>query len=70
MSIYLVCTGEPSALEENSITCRVVSSGRNTKPHICVGFAGDCAVETNQGLHLVYISAGTNPFQLINQSVK
>lgn len=34
------------------------------------GFAGDSAVETNQGLHLVYMHAGTNPFEVINQAVK
>lgn len=34
------------------------------------GFAGDRAVETNQGLYLVYMHAGTNPFEVINQAVK
>jgi raffinose synthase len=34
------------------------------------GFAGDHAVETNQGLHMVYMHAGTNPFEVINQAVK
>lgn len=34
------------------------------------GFAGDSAVETNQGLHTVYLHAGTNPFEVINQAVK
>lgn len=34
------------------------------------GFAGDNDVETNQGLHLVYMHAGTNPFEVINQAVK
>jgi raffinose synthase len=33
------------------------------------GFAGDSAVETNQGLNLVYMHAGTNPFEVINQAV-
>jgi raffinose synthase len=32
--------------------------------------SGDSSVETNQGLHLVYMHAGTNPFEVINQSVK
>jgi len=32
--------------------------------------SGDNAVVTNQGLYLVYIHAGTNPFQVINQAVK
>ncbi|MCI05336.1 putative galactinol-sucrose galactosyltransferase 2, partial [Trifolium medium] len=30
----------------------------------------DHAVETNQGLHMVYMHAGTNPFEVINQAVK
>ncbi|KAL0316826.1 UNVERIFIED_CONTAM: putative galactinol--sucrose galactosyltransferase 2 [Sesamum radiatum] len=30
---------------------------------------GDNAVETNQGLYLVYMHAGTNPFEVINQAV-
>jgi len=34
------------------------------------GFAGDPAVQTNHGLHLVYMHAGTNPFEVINQAVK
>lgn len=37
---------------------------------VCLGFAGDNAVETNQGLYLVYMHAGTNPFEVINQAVK
>jgi len=37
---------------------------------IWFGFAGDHAVETNQGLHMVYMHAGTNPFEVINQAVK
>uniref|UniRef100_A0A803P6L3 galactinol--sucrose galactosyltransferase n=1 Tax=Cannabis sativa TaxID=3483 RepID=A0A803P6L3_CANSA len=32
--------------------------------------SGDKSVETNQGLHLVYMHAGTNPFEVINQAVK
>jgi len=34
------------------------------------GFAGDPAVQTDHGLHLVYMHAGTNPFEVINQAVK
>ena len=34
------------------------------------GIAGDNDVETNQSLHLVYMHAGTNPFEVINQAVK
>lgn len=37
---------------------------------VWIGFAGDNAVKTNQGLHLVYMHAGTNPFEVINQAVK
>lgn len=33
------------------------------------GFAGDSAVVTNQGLNLVYMHAGINPFEVINQAV-
>ena len=32
--------------------------------------AGDNAVETDQGLHLVYMHAGLNPFEVIDQAVK
>ncbi|KAL8041463.1 hypothetical protein ABFX02_10G167000 [Erythranthe guttata] len=32
--------------------------------------SGDNAVETDQGLNLVYVHAGTNPFEVINQAVK
>lgn len=31
---------------------------------------GDTAVQTCQGLHLVYMHAGTNPFEVVNQAVK
>ena len=34
------------------------------------GFAGDNDVVTRQGINLVYIHAGTNPFEVINQAVK
>ncbi|KAB2604163.1 galactinol--sucrose galactosyltransferase 2 [Pyrus ussuriensis x Pyrus communis] len=34
------------------------------------GFAGDSAVQTNQGQCLVYMDAGTNPFEVITQAVK
>ncbi|XP_058738252.1 probable galactinol--sucrose galactosyltransferase 2 [Vicia villosa] len=43
----------------------------NEKSEIEVCFeSGDHAVETNQGLHMVYMHAGTNPFEVINQAVK
>ncbi|KAK1393654.1 hypothetical protein POM88_012710 [Heracleum sosnowskyi] len=32
--------------------------------------SGDNAVETNQGISLVYMHAGTNPFEVINHVVK
>lgn len=32
--------------------------------------AGDESVETKQGNYLVYMHAGTNPFEVINQAVK
>ncbi|XP_047939379.1 probable galactinol--sucrose galactosyltransferase 2 [Salvia hispanica] len=32
--------------------------------------SGDNAVETDQGLHLVYMHAGLNPFEVIDQAVK
>ena len=32
--------------------------------------AGDDSVETDQGLHLVYMHAGLNPFEVIDQAVK
>ncbi|KAL9319211.1 hypothetical protein ACSQ67_015728 [Phaseolus vulgaris] len=32
--------------------------------------SGDPAVQTKHGLHLVYMHAGTNPFEVINQAVK
>ncbi|KAL3341651.1 hypothetical protein AABB24_025927 [Solanum stoloniferum] len=32
--------------------------------------SGDNAVKTNQGLYLVYMNAGTNPFEVITQAVK
>lgn len=32
--------------------------------------AGDEAVGTKQGNYLVYVHAGTNPFEVINQAVK
>ncbi|CAJ1911368.1 unnamed protein product [Sphenostylis stenocarpa] len=49
---------------------RAVLQG-NDKNEIEICFeSGDNAVETDQGLHLVYMHAGTNPFEVINQAVK
>ena len=44
-----------------------------TKTTLCLWcnfIAGDNAVETNQGLHLIYMHAGTNPFEVVYQAVK
>lgn len=49
---------------------RAVLQG-NEKNEIEICFeSGDKAVETSQGTHLVYVHAGTNPFEVIRQSVK
>uniref|UniRef100_A0A1D1Y521 galactinol--sucrose galactosyltransferase n=1 Tax=Anthurium amnicola TaxID=1678845 RepID=A0A1D1Y521_9ARAE len=34
------------------------------------GYAGDDAVKTDQGMYMVYMHAGTNPFVVISQAVK
>ncbi|XP_012086141.2 probable galactinol--sucrose galactosyltransferase 2 isoform X2 [Jatropha curcas] len=47
----------------------VLQGNENNEMEICLE-SGDNAVETNQGLHLVYMHAGTNPFEVINQAVK
>ncbi|KAG8648884.1 hypothetical protein MANES_08G049600v8 [Manihot esculenta] len=46
----------------------VLQGNEKNEMEICLE-SGDNAVETNQGLHLVYIHAGTNPFEVINQAV-
>ncbi|KAL4351168.1 hypothetical protein GQ457_06G010460 [Hibiscus cannabinus] len=49
---------------------RVVLQGNDMNEiEICLE-SGDNTVETNQGLHLVYMHAGTNPFEVINHAVK
>ncbi|KAL8494022.1 hypothetical protein ACS0TY_024993 [Phlomoides rotata] len=49
---------------------RAVLQG-NDKDQLEICFeSGDNAVETDQGHHLVYLQAGTNPFEVINQAVK
>ncbi|XP_052172849.1 probable galactinol--sucrose galactosyltransferase 2 [Diospyros lotus] len=49
---------------------RAVLQGNETNElEICLE-SGDNAVKTNQGLHLVYMHAGTNPFEVIYQAVK
>ncbi|XP_077211917.1 seed imbibition 2 [Tasmannia lanceolata] len=47
----------------------VLQGNDNNEIEICLE-SGDTAVQTNQGLYLLYIHAGTNPFQVINQAVK
>ncbi|KAF7804085.1 putative galactinol--sucrose galactosyltransferase 2 [Senna tora] len=47
----------------------VLQGNHNNHLEICLE-SGDNTIETNQGHHLVYMHAGTNPFQLIHQSVK
>ncbi|XP_042484121.1 probable galactinol--sucrose galactosyltransferase 2 isoform X1 [Macadamia integrifolia] len=47
----------------------VLQGNERNEIEICLE-SGDDAVETNQGLHMVYMHAGTNPFEVINQAVK
>ncbi|CAI9754819.1 unnamed protein product [Fraxinus pennsylvanica] len=47
----------------------VLQGNENNELEICLE-SGDNAVETNQGLYLVYMHAGTNPFEVINHAVK
>ncbi|KAI9080741.1 hypothetical protein K1719_037254 [Acacia pycnantha] len=47
----------------------VLQGNDKNEIEICLE-SGDNAVETSQGLHLVYMHAGTNPFEVINQAVK
>ncbi|KAL3534300.1 hypothetical protein ACH5RR_002761 [Cinchona calisaya] len=47
----------------------VLQGNEKNELEICLE-SGDHAVETNQGLYLVYFHAGTNPFEVINQAVK
>ncbi|CAK9165091.1 unnamed protein product [Ilex paraguariensis] len=47
----------------------VLQGNEKNEMEICLD-SGDNAVETNQGLYLVYMHAGTNPFEVINQAVK
>ncbi|XP_057438681.1 probable galactinol--sucrose galactosyltransferase 2 isoform X2 [Lotus japonicus] len=47
----------------------VLQGNDKNEIEICLE-SGDSAVETNQGLHTVYLHAGTNPFEVINQAVK
>ncbi|GKB37854.1 probable galactinol--sucrose galactosyltransferase 2 [Tanacetum coccineum] len=47
----------------------VLQGSEKNELEICLE-SGDQAVETNQGLNLVYMNAGTNPFEVITQAVK
>ncbi|CAL5351957.1 probable galactinol--sucrose galactosyltransferase 2 [Camellia sinensis] len=47
----------------------VLQGNEKNELEICLE-SGDSAVETNQGNYLVYMHAGTNPFEVINQAVK
>ncbi|KAL8467505.1 hypothetical protein ACS0TY_030947 [Phlomoides rotata] len=47
----------------------VLQGNDRNELEICLE-SGDNAVETNQGNYLVYMHAGTNPFEVINQAVK
>ncbi|KAK2975712.1 hypothetical protein RJ640_010771 [Escallonia rubra] len=47
----------------------VLQGNEQNEMEICLE-SGDNAVETNQGLYLVYMHAGTNPFEVITQAVK
>lgn len=47
----------------------VLQGNEMNEMEICLE-SGDNAVKTNQGLYLVYMNAGTNPFEVITQAVK
>lgn len=47
----------------------VLQGNEKNEIEICLE-SGDTAVQTSQGLHLVYMHAGTNPYEVINQAVK
>lgn len=47
----------------------VLQGNDRNEVEICLE-SGDNDVQTSQGLHLVYMHAGTNPFEVINQAVK
>ncbi|KAL5719739.1 galactinol--sucrose galactosyltransferase [Ranunculus cassubicifolius] len=78
----LVESKDENSLEEDSPTIytvflpllegpfRAVLQGNNKNEiELCLE-SGDDDVQTDQGLHLVYMHAGTNPFEVINQAVK
>lgn len=47
----------------------VLQGNERDELEICIE-SGDKAVQTEQGMHMVYIHAGTNPFDTINHAVK
>lgn len=47
----------------------VLQGNDRNEVEICLE-SGDNDVQTSQGLHLVYMHAGTNPFEVINEAVK
>lgn len=47
----------------------VLQGNSKSEIEICLE-SGDNAVETTQSLHMVYMHAGVNPFEVINQAVK
>ncbi|XP_074320479.1 putative galactinol--sucrose galactosyltransferase 2 [Silene latifolia] len=47
----------------------VLQGNENDEIEICME-SGDTAIQTNEGFHLVYVHAGTNPYEVINQAVK
>eukprot|EP00262_Sarcandra_glabra_P016005 TRINITY_DN5066_c0_g1_i1.p1 TRINITY_DN5066_c0_g1~~TRINITY_DN5066_c0_g1_i1.p1 ORF type:complete len:776 (-),score=86.54 TRINITY_DN5066_c0_g1_i1:238-2565(-) len=47
----------------------VLQGNERNEIEICLE-SGDVAVQTKQGLYMVYMHAGTNPFEVISQAVK
>uniref|UniRef100_A0A803MAA6 galactinol--sucrose galactosyltransferase n=1 Tax=Chenopodium quinoa TaxID=63459 RepID=A0A803MAA6_CHEQI len=47
----------------------VLQGNEKNEIEICIE-SGDTAVQTCQGLHLVYMHAGINPYEVVNQAVK
>lgn len=47
----------------------VLQGNDKNEMEICLE-SGDNSVETNQGIYLLYVQAGTNPFEVIKQAVK
>ncbi|KAK9671035.1 hypothetical protein RND81_12G002400 [Saponaria officinalis] len=47
----------------------VLQGNEKNEIEICLE-SGDTAIQTSEGLHLVYMHAGTNPYEVVNQAVK